>query len=553
MNDYLAMKEKAENEFQRWLAFTYDNSEFRKQLLALYGNDEEIVDSFYDSLKFGTSGIRGIIGPGTNRINEYVIRRATQGLANYLNKNNDEQPSVVISYDNREGSEYFAHETATVLRGNGIRAYIFRELTPVSVLSYAIRYLKCTMGIMITASHNPKIYNGYKVYNSEGHQVVGEEPEAIMKEIELCDYFTGIRRRDDKGIQEVTLQVREAFIRDLVYSMPKADPELMNGLKTVYTPLYGTGNRYVKAAFRTVGYRNFTDVPIQTTPDPEFPTCPTPNPERILAYDEGFRVLEQENADIIIATDPDADRVGVALIHDGMRTLVTGNQLGILMLDYLCHMKPPKEGQLVFKSIATSPLVNLMAERYGFHVVNTLTGFKYIGAQIAALRKTNQLDDFYFAFEESNSFLCSPFVTEKDGISAALLIVEMASFHKAQGKDLIDRLEELYQELLPCYDKQRSYFFRGADGKIRMERIMDTFRGIEGGKLGNHDIADVIDYRRETGLPSANIIAFDFTDGSRLIIRPSGTESKLKVYSFECTSFNDVWKDVVKIIDVFNQ
>ena len=551
MNDYLALKEAAEKEFQRWIAFTYDNDKFRQKLLKLYGNDEEIVDAFYTDLKFGTSGIRGILGPGTNRINEYVIGRATQGLANYLNKYTEHFNSVVIAYDSREGSEYFARETAAVLRGNGIRPFIFRELTPVSVLSYAIRYLKCTMGIMITASHNPKVYNGYKIYNSEGYQVVGEEARRIMEEIELVDYFTGVRRKEDKGILEVSNQVRENFIRDLVNSMPKYDIEQINGLKTIYTPLYGTGNKFVKAAFRTIGYKNFNEVSSQTKPDPDFPTCPVPNPERILAYDEGFRVLEEDDADIIIATDPDADRVGAALIHDGMRTLITGNQLGILMLDYLCHMSPPKPGQLVFKSIATSPLVNTMAEKYGFRVVNTLTGFKYIGQQIAALDKAGHASEYYFGFEESNSFLASPFIREKDGISGALLIVQMAAFHKAQGKDLIDRLNELYAELGPCQDKQRNYFFSGAEGKEKMKEIMTVFRGMKEGMLGEHKIARMTDYQTETGLPHANVISFDFTDGSKVIIRPSGTESKLKVYSFERTEFTDVEKEIVRIIRRF--
>ncbi|MBQ1508391.1 MAG: phospho-sugar mutase, partial [Erysipelotrichaceae bacterium] len=521
------------------------------ELIELAGNDEEIIDAFYTDLHFGTSGLRGLMGPGTNRINAYVIRRATQGLANYLKRKKD-LASVVISYDSRKDSDYFARETAAVLNGNGIKTYIFRELTPVSVLSFAIRELHCDAGVMITASHNPKLFNGYKVYNSEGYQIVGDTPKELLEEINSLDFFEGIRYKDDNRITEVPNNIRESFIFRMRDAMPKADPDVMNGLKTIYTPLNGSGYKFVKAAFKANGYKNYDVVRVQRLPDPEFTTCPVPNPEKILAYDEGFRMMDQEQGDIVIATDPDADRVGCALYHDGMRTIITGNQLGILLLDYLCHVAPPRPGQFVFKSVATSPLVNRMAERYGFRVVNTLTGFKYIGQLFSALENAGRKDDFYFAFEESDSYLAAPFLHEKDGISGSLLTVEMAAFHKRMGKDLIDRLNEIYEEFGVCKDKQRNYFFTGAEGQDKIARIMEYFRSETRETIGGRTVKQMTDYQNdETGLPKANVIRYEFEDGSVLVIRPSGTEAKLKVYSFETGDFTDVERAIVKIIEKF--
>ena len=554
MIGFYTIKEGSELEYEKWLENTKDDPDIHKQLMQIYGNDEEVIDSFYTELTFGTSGLRGLMGPGTNRINKYVIRRAAQGVCNYLKKNY-KRASVVVGYDSRKDSELFAQETAAVLRGNGVQVNLFRELAPVSLLSYAIRYLNCTLGIMITASHNPRMYNGFKVYNAEGHQIVGEVPDLIMKEIDRLDYFDKkIQYRQDRGIMDVTNQVRDSFMKDMKATLPPADPAILNTLKTVYTPLNGAGSKYVKAAFLIAGYKNYTVVSSQDSPDPDFPTCPQPNPEKIMAYDEGFRVLDEEKADIILATDPDADRCGCALYHDGMRTVVTGNQLGILMLDYLCHLYPPKPGQLVFKSIATTPLVGAMADRFGFKVVNTLTGFKYIGELLAALENAGKKDSFYFAFEESNGFLCGPFIREKDGISAAVLIAEMAAFHKLQGKDLIDRLNELYDEFGRCVDKQRNYFFNGAEGADKIQLIMKSFRTLKEGKvMGGRKIVRAIDYldSEATGLPPSDVLQFDFEDRSRLIIRPSGTEAKLKVYTFETSDFTDVERDIVKVMEMY--
>jgi len=547
--DIIELKRKAENEYIRWLSSTMDDRDFQKDLRRLGDNEEELTDSFYRGLCFGTSGMRGILGPGTNRINGYVIRRATQGLADYLNGKYMD-PSVVIAYDSRKGSAYFARETAAVLRGNGIRAYLFDEIAPVSLLSYAITYLKCTMGVMITASHNPKIYNGYKVYNSDGYQIVGEEPDNILREIEKLDFFDGIRY-DTEGILSAGEEVSESFVRYIAGLTTPMDREVLNELRVIYTPLNGAGCRYVSDVFRDIGFENYDIVKVQEFPDENFTTCPSPNPEKILAFDEAFKEMDNEGGDILIATDPDSDRIGAALYHDGMRTLLTGNQLGILILDYLCATRPPRKGQLMVKSIVTSPLAQQIAEKHGLTVINTLTGFKYIGEIITELTSMGRRDDYYYGFEESNGYLVSPFICDKDGVSGAMITVEMAAYHKSHGSDLVDRLNELYDEYGLCLDKTRNYFFNGAEGADKMDEIMAFFRDKITETIGGQNITEKIDYRENTGLPKANVVEFRFENGSRLIIRPSGTESKLKVYSFETGDFTGVERDIVKIIEKF--
>lgn len=544
------MKQNAENEYLRWLENTLHDSEIHKELLELRSNFDELEDSFYTHLSFGTSGMRGLLGPGTNRINSYVIKRATQGLSNYLNETCKE-PSVVISYDSRKGSALYAKETAAVLRGNGINVYLFSEITPVSLLSYAITYLKCDMGVMITASHNPKRYNGYKVYNKDGNQIVGNDPVRILEEIEKLDYFDDRIKYDETGIKMVSDEVGDSFTSYIAGLSTGLDKSILNELKTVYTPLNGAGCRFVKEVFRKIGYDNYEVVKVQEEPDENFSTCPVPNPERILAYDEAFKVMDKVNADIIIATDPDSDRIGVAINHDEMRTLLTGNQLGILILDYLCHFRPPEPGQMVIKSIVTSPLADEIAKKYGFKVVNTLTGFKYIGEIVADLKTENRTDEYYYGFEESNGYLISPFICDKDGVSGAMIALETAAFHKSQGKDLIERIDELYEEYGVCIDKTRNFFFNGAIGKAKMDRIMDYFRNNISDSICGQKIVKRIDYLENTELPKSDVIQFDLESGSRVVIRPSGTESKLKIYSFENGDFDEVEEGLLSIIEKF--
>ena len=548
--EYQEMKEKALAEYSRWLDNTTKQENFHNKLLKLYGNEDEIIDSFYTDLKFGTSGMRGLLGPGTNRVNGFVIRRATQGVANFMKKSRM-LPRVIICFDSRRNSKRMAEETAAVFRGNNIKPFLFSKLAPVSVLSYAIRAYDCSMGIMITASHNPKRYNGYKVFNSMGHQVVGRDLDRIIREIDAIDYFSGIAYRKDAEIEYVGEEVGKAFIKRASSVVPQLDPEILSGLKTVYTPLNGAGRPYVEGVFREMGYRNYSVVESQGEPDEDFTTCPVPNPEKILAFNEGFKTMDAIGADIIIATDPDADRTGAAIYHDGMRTLLTGNQLGILLLDFLCHIRPPKPGQLIMKSAASTPVVEKIAERYGLNVITTSVGFKYIGELIAKLYQKKAEPLFYFGFEESNGYLIDPFICEKDGITTSALIVEMAAIHKAQGKDLIDRLYEIYDEFGIYVDKMRTYFFNGAEEVVRMEKIMEYFRNEVTDHIGNIKVSNKIDYLNQKNFPSTNMIQFDLEEGGRMLIRPSGTESKLKVYTYEKVSSSEIEKEIVKIIERF--
>lgn len=549
--DKKKIKEYAITEYQRWAeaAAELGDRQLCAELSALEGEEDELIDAFCGDLRFGTSGIRGVIGPGTNRMNEYVVRRTTQGVANYLNKNH-ESPSVVIAYDTRKKSRAFAEETAKVLRGNGIQVYLFHELATVSLLSYAIRELGCTMGIMITASHNPKIFNGYKVYNSDGYQIVGSAPKDILDEIDKLDFFDGIASSEDK-IRPVPKEIAGRFISDIIAMCPQR-PEDTN-LSLIYTPLNGTGNRYVRAVLSGAGFRRVTVVSCQESPDENFTTCPAPNPEKITAYSEAFRTLDRIKGDIIIATDPDCDRVGVCIYHNDMKVLLTGNQLGVLLLDYLCQISPPKPGQIMVKSIVTTPLAQWVAEKHGLRVINTLTGFKYIGEIITELEKANRTDEYYFAFEESNGYLIDPFIRDKDGVSAAMLTACMAAFHKARGLDLIDRLQQIYRETGVCIDKTRNYFFEGPYGKASMDQVMEFFRKEVSDSLGGRKIAEKTDFMGKTGLPRSNVISFVLENGTQCIIRPSGTEAKIKVYFFETESSSELEGEIRDIIESFKE
>ena len=539
------------NEYKRWLDNTEEGTSLHNQLIALAENQEELVESFYKSLVFGTSGIRGIIGAGTNRINSLVVRRTTIGLAEYL-KSRYLTPSVVIAYDSRKYSKEFAQLTARVLSGKGIKTYIFSELTPVSVLSYAIGRLECTMGVMITASHNPKIFNGYKVYNSKGYQVVGSVPDEILEEINRVDYFD-IPPESEDNITVLGGTIGEEFIEKVCEMMPVIlENDVMADIRLVYTPLNGTGGKYVKEIFRRLGFSDVVRVPAQDYPDEDFTTCPVPNPEKLTAYKEGLRIMDQYGGDIVIATDPDSDRVGAAIMHKGMKTSISGNQLGILMLDFLCQFRDIEEGRFIMKSIVTTPLAESIARDYGIKTVNTLTGFKYIGEKIADLMEEGQENRFFMGLEESNGFLMDPFIRDKDGVSSAVIIALMAAYHKSQGKDLLDRLDEIYSQYGLCFDRTKNYVYEGRQGVDTMNHIMEYFRKDVGEKLGGQRILSRMDYLIDnTGLPKSNVIELHFEDGTTVIIRPSGTEPKMKVYMFLTDVNSKVEEAVEKVMKSF--
>lgn len=546
-----AIYEKSVSEYRRWLEKTEGDGDTQAELAALKNEPEELAESFYKSLTFGTSGIRGILGAGTNRINRYVVRRVTKGLASYLLSKSAE-PKAVISYDSREMSEEFARLTARVLSAAGVRAYIFPVLTPVPVLSFAIRELSCDAGIMITASHNPKIFNGYKVYNSEGYQVTGEVADDIQSRIEAVDYFDEIPESTE-NIEVLSDEVGEKFKLQILSEMPFNNDRICNEeLKIVYTPLNGAGRNYVADVLSRSGFSQVTVVPSQAEPDSTFATCPVPNPEKITAYNEAFKVLDETKGDIIIATDPDSDRVGAALIHDGTKVLISGNQMGILMLDYMTKFKEIKPDSFIVRSIVSTPLVDRIAERHGIKVIKTLTGFKYIG-EIISLNDREEKDagSCFFGFEESCGFLPVPFIRDKDGISSALLIAEMAAYYKSRGKNLMERLSEIFDEYEVCIDRSRSYAFEGLEGEEKRRKVMEFFRS-DMGALHGVTVTDKIDYLKDdTGLPKADVTELVFDTGEHAIIRPSGTEPLIKVYLFVKSASSPAAEAIKKTMDAF--
>ena len=542
--------EKIKTEYERWRTNLPKGSQLMGELCDMESDPDEVADAFYRSLEFGTSGLRGIIGPGTNRMNEFVIARATGGLAAYL-KEIYTDPSVIIAYDSRKNSDAFAVKAARILSGAGIRVKLFPQIAPVSMLSYAITHLSASLGVMITASHNPKIFNGYKVYNENGYQIVGSEAKAIYREIVKLDYFDSFSENEEY-IEEVDDKLISGFTEKIASMADPSMKPFLNDLSVVYTPLNGTGYRYVSRVFDLIGFQHYVTVPNQKNPDPEFTTCNVPNPEKITAFAEAFKLADEIGADIALATDPDSDRVGVAVSHLGMKVLLTGNQLGVLFLDYLCQTRTVRDGQIVIKSIVTTPLTDRIAEKYGLRVVNTLTGFKYIGEAITAMEKENRLEDYFFGYEESNGYLIDPFIRDKDGVSAVMLTVEMAAYYKFRGMTLMDRLYELYSEYGTCMDKTKNYFFEGPSGGIVMSAIMQYFRDDVNDKIDKSRISRKTDYLdAPDGLPPENAIRFDMENGTVLIIRPSGTEAKIKTYLFETGPSSALEKEIARIIGQF--
>lgn len=541
-------------EYKKWLDQTKDDAYMQRELAQLENSPEELLECFGGDLSFGTSGIRGIIGPGPRRINRYVVARATQGLSDYIKTREAEgcdiKKRVVIACDSRRFSTQFAKETAEVLSGNGIKAFLFAEITPVPVLSYAIGALDCDYGIMITASHNASIFNGYKVFSSMGHQIVGEEPNGILEAISKHDFFDGINRSGDNieliedGISAKFLEEVNSVTKPFVRKNDEPD------IKIVYTPLNGAGRNYVYKALNDANFSNVISVPSQDGYDENFTTCKKPNPEKLSAYNEAFKILDREDADIIIATDPDSDRVGVALIHDGTKINLTGNQIGLLMLDHLCSTIPPKDGQIVFRSMVSSPLIDRMADANGLQISITRSGFKHIGFEIAELIKNGNEDLYYFGFEDSNGFLISPFIRDKDSITSAVVIASIASKQKKRGQDLVDHLEEIYGDYGTLIDRTKSFTFEGLSGQETMKEIMDYLRNGIDDHIGDLYIEDKIDYLNDdTGLEPANVIKFELDDGSTVIVRPSGTEPKLKAYMFLTDPTSSIDKSITEIMD----
>ena len=528
-----------EKEYNRWLEKAVADPDVAEELKTMDAARKE--DAFYRDMAFGTGGLRGVIGAGTNRMNVYTVAKATQGLANYL-KGHFDIPSVAISYDSRIKSDLFARVAAGVFAANGVRVFIWPTLMPVPTVSFAARYLKTSAGVMITASHNPSKYNGYKVYGPDGCQITTQAAAAVLAEIEKLDIFGDVKAGDfaeelQKGnIRYIPEAVYTAFVEKVKAQSVLFGEEVNKNAAIVYSPLNGTGLKPVIRTLEEMGYTNITVVPEQEQPDGHFPTCPYPNPEIREAMALGMEYAKKTNADLLLATDPDCDRVGIAVrTKAGDYTLLSGNEVGLLLLDYICaqrirHGKMP-ESPVMVKTIVTMDLAERIAAHYGVKTVNVLTGFKFIGEQIGLLEKQGREDSYIFGFEESYGYLTGSYVRDKDGVDGAYMICEMFSYYATRGMSLLEKLEELYRTYGYCLNTLHSYEFDGSAGFAKMQRIMASFRETIP-EFGGKKVEKVLDYSAGLdGLPKSDVLKFLLEGNCSLVVRPSGTEPKLKLYA----------------------
>lgn len=525
-------------EYDRWIVNATADDDIVAELKTM--DDKKIEDAFYRDLTFGTGGLRGVIGAGTNRINIYTIAKASQGLSNYLRKNFAE-PSVVIGYDSRIKSDVFAKVAASVFAVNGIKVNIWPVLMPVPTVSFATRYLHASAGIMVTASHNPGKYNGYKVYGADGCQITTEAANEILTEIEKLDIFLDVKTsifeaNVAKGnIQYISDDVYTAFVEQVKRQSVLFGEKVNKDIAIIYSPLNGTGLNPVIRTLQETGYTNITVVKEQERPDGNFPTCPYPNPEIKEAMRLGMEYARKYNADLLLATDPDCDRVGIAVKNKmGEYELLTGNQTGLLLLDYICsqrikHGKMPTDPVMI-KTIVTADMGEQIASYYGLRTINVLTGFKFIGEQIGKLEQENKAESYVFGFEESYGYLTGSYVRDKDGVVGSYMICEMFSYYATKGISLLDKLDELYKTYGYCLDTLHSYEFGGSAGFAKMQSIMQIFRtGIK--EFGSKKVIKLLDYASGLNdLPKSNVLKFLLEDNCSIVVRPSGTEPKLKIY-----------------------
>ena len=525
-------------EYDRWLKYATGDQDVVEELKQM--DEAQMEDAFYRNLAFGTGGLRGVIGAGTNRINIYTVAKASQGLADYLNKNYN-TPSVAIGYDSRIKSDVFAKVAAGVFAANGVQVHIWPTLMPVPTVSFATRYLGTSAGVMITASHNPSKYNGYKVYGAGGCQITTEAAAEVLSEIEKLDLFADVRQAEfavgmEQGIiRYIPDQVYTAFVEAVKAQSVLYGEEVDKNVAIVYSPLNGTGLKPVTRTLREMGYTNITVVKEQEQPDGHFPTCPYPNPEIEEAMALGMEYAKKCNADLLLATDPDCDRVGIAVKNKaGEYELLTGNQVGLLLLDYICsqrqkHGKMPEDPVMV-KTIVTMDLGERIATYYGVRTANVLTGFKFIGEQIGKLEQAGKAESFIFGFEESYGYLTGSYVRDKDGVDGAYIICEMFSYYATRGVSLLEKLNELHQIYGYCMNTLHSYAFEGSSGFAKMQAIMQAFRG-EAKTFGGKRVVKLLDYAEGLdGLPKSDVLKFLLEGNCSLVVRPSGTEPKLKIY-----------------------
>ena len=509
------------------------------------GDDSAMVDAFFQDLSFGTAGLRGIIGAGTNRMNIYTVGRATQGFADYLNAHFD-APSVAIARDSRNKGELFVKTTAAILAANGVAVHVYPRISPVPTLSWAVRDLGCSGGICMTASHNPAPYNGYKAYGPDGCQITSEAAAAISAAIAETDAFSGVKTMDfDEAVAAGAIRWIDDAVLERYYdavlarSVNNLSDEQISAapLKLVYTPLNGTGLVPVTTVLARAGVSDVTVVPEQEQPDGNFPTCPYPNPEIREAMQRGIDLCEQVHPDLLLATDPDADRVGVACKDGDDYTLLTGNEMGVLLLDYICRMRVERgedlSGKVAVTTIVSSAMVDALAAEYGFELRRCLTGFKYIGDIITELSDAGAAERFIFGFEESYGYLSGDHVRDKDAVNASLLICQMAQFYKLEGKNLAQAMRDLYAKHGWWLNRTVSLSYPGADGAAKMAELMAALRSDAPDALAGRAVEKVVDYQGGVdGLPSANVVEFDIAGGNKVIVRPSGTEPKIKLYVF---------------------
>ena len=553
--------------------------EVMDELISVEGNEKEILDRFWQNLTFGTGGLRGVIGAGTNRMNVYTVSQATQGLSNYLNEA-FEKPSVAVGYDSRINSDKFARAAASVLAANGIKVYIFKELMPTPIVAYAVKELSCSSGIVITASHNPSKYNGYKCYDERGYQMTDEAAARTLDYINKCDIFEDVKTCDfEKAVEEGTIEfIEEGFLDkyfELVLSR-SINPEIAKNtdLSVIYTPLNGTGNKPVRRILSMMGIKDVTVVPVQENPDGRFPTCSFPNPEIREAFNEALKLAENKKADLLLATDPDCDRVGIAVLTDGEYKLMTGNDVGCMLVDYILSQKKEKgtlsEKPVIVKSIVSSDLSTMVAESYGAEMRNVLTGFKYIGELMTELQEKGEENRFELGFEESYGYLSGMHTKDKDAVNASMLICEMAAYYKEKGLTLVDVMKSLHQRFGFWNNALFNFGFEGADGMLKMLSMMDGLRTCAPASLGGNAVAVVEDYKTGVALdvktgekttlnyPSSNVIILILENRDKVIIRPSGTEPKIKIYTMaqgkdeaEATAQTEKYKtDIMKVLGI---
>ena len=541
--------------YKLWKEKATKDPDLQKELLEVEGKDDEILDRFYKNLEFGTAGLRGVIGAGTNRMNIYTVGQATQGLADYLNSE-FENPSVAIAYDSRIKSDYFAKYAAGVLAANGVKVYFYPELVPTPMLSFAVRRLKCSSGIIITASHNPAKYNGYKCYDPRGYQMTDEAAQKTYDFILKTDMFEDVKYMDfEDGLASDMIDFIEDWLVDEFYKeVEKAciSKEYCKDtdLKVIYTPLNGTGNKHVRYMLLKLGLDNVRVVKEQELPDGNFPTCPYPNPEIKQVFELAIEMAKEKGADLLLATDPDCDRVGIAVLDDGEYKLMSGNEVGVLLTEYLLSRRKetgtlPSDG-IVVKSFVTTNLVDAVAKKYGAEVKNLLTGFKYIGELITQLEEKGEADRFIVGMEESYGYLSGIHARDKDAVVASALICEMAAYYKSKGKSLYDVMCDIYNEHGLYLNLLSNFAFEGAAGMQKMSEIMDNLRNNPPKEIGKLKVLAISDYKTskvtdtKTGeetaidLPKSNVLAYTLPSSNCVIIRPSGTEPKIKIYFTAC-------------------